>query len=331
VTPRPRTVDRRIQRVLNSQGGFSLVELLVASGIMLVIYAVVMSGLGQLITTQASVWNRTEMHSGVRNTTELLQQEVGQAGLVTLPGAVTTTNAVAIGATSATVNSSAGMFVGELLTIDTGGNRETVKIGAVAGTTITLDAAFNPGGFTKAHVNSVPVSVFGGFASGIVPCASLTACPGSLVATATPNGSTGTVLKLYGDINGDGNMVYIEYTCDTNAGSLYRNMMAWNAGAKPTLTTAQLLIDNITPNPGGASCFTYQQQVVGANTFVTDVAITLTVRTQMVDPATRQFQTETKALLNVSPRNVFNVWELASQGFPSSVQPMPAQVQALLP
>jgi hypothetical protein len=50
-----------------------------------------------------------------------------------------------------------------------------------------------------------------------------------------------------------------------------------------------------------------------------------------VDPLTKQFQTETKALLNVSPRNVFNVWELASAGTFSRVQPLPATVTALLP
>ena len=50
-----------------------------------------------------------------------------------------------------------------------------------------------------------------------------------------------------------------------------------------------------------------------------------------VDPVTRQQQTETKALLNVSPRNVFNVWELASLGITNRLQPMPATVQALLP
>ena len=48
--------------------------------------------------------------------------------------------------------------------------------------------------------------------------------------------------------------------------------------------------------------------------YVLDVAITLTVRTQIKDPTTGQYQRETKALLNVSPRNVFHVWQLASAG-----------------
>ena len=40
---------------------------------------------------------------------------------------------------------------------------------------------------------------------------------------------------------------------------------------------------------------------------------------------------ETKALLNVSPRNVFNVWQLASAGVAERIQPMPPTVTALLP
>ena len=65
--------------------------------------------------------------------------------------------------------------------------------------------------------------------------------------------------------------------------------------------------------------------VVGGIIYVTDVAITLTVQTQLIDPVTKQFQTETKALLNVSPRNVFNAWKIASLGISERIQPMPPQ------
>jgi hypothetical protein len=51
----------------------------------------------------------------------------------------------------------------------------------------------------------------------------------------------------------------------------------------------------------------------------------------VIDPITKQFQLETKALLNVSPRNVFNVWQLASAGVTDRIQPMPPTVTALLP
>src|SRR6266702_8461200 len=72
-----------------SQAGFSLIELLVATGILLIISSVVTSGLLQMTRAQRTISNRTEMHSGVRSATELLQQEVGQAGRVALPNSIT--------------------------------------------------------------------------------------------------------------------------------------------------------------------------------------------------------------------------------------------------
>jgi hypothetical protein len=92
-----------------------------------------------------------------------------------------------------------------------------------------------------------------------------------------------------------------------------------------------VLIDNIRANPGAIPCFTYQTQGAAGSTYVTDVAITLTVRTQNRDRKTGDFQEETKALLNVSPRNVFNVWQLAGLSVTNRVQPTPATVTALLP
>ena len=107
--------------------------------------------------------------------------------------------------------------------------------------------------------------------------------------------------------------------------------MPFTAGAKPAYTVDMVLIDNILANPGGTPCFTYQTQSAGGVNYVTDVAITLTVRTQNRDVNTNDFQTESKALLNVSPRNVFNVWQLAGLGVTNRVQPTPATVTALLP
>jgi hypothetical protein len=40
---------------------------------------------------------------------------------------------------------------------------------------------------------------------------------------------------------------------------------------------------------------------------------------------------ETKTLLNVSPRNVFHVWQMASMQEFNRIQPTPASVLALLP
>jgi hypothetical protein len=262
------------------------------------------------------VTNRADMHNGVRNATELLTQEVGQAGRVTIPPGITITAATAIGATTVGVSSVGQMFVGEQLVFDAGANQETATITAIAGTQLTVSA------MSLAHAAGTPVAVGGGFAAGVVP-------------DTIANGSSGARLKVFGDINGDGNMVYVEYWCDISAetglGRLYRSSMPFTQVGKAAPTVEQILIDNIQANPDGTPCFTYQRQMVTGTNYIVDVAITLTVRTQRVDPVTRQQQTETKALLNVSPRNVFNVWQLASLGVRNRIQPMPASVQALLP
>ena len=108
--------------------------------------------------------------------------------------------------------------------------------------------------------------------------------------------------------------------------------MAYNIGAKPAVTVEQILLDNIQANPGlKPNCFEYQERTIAGTTYVIGVAITLTVRTQQRDVNTNTFQTETKALLNVSPRNVFNVWQMASLSQNDYVQPIPPATALLLP
>jgi Tfp pilus assembly protein PilW len=302
-------------RLAASERGHTLIELMTAMTVLMVVSGTAMSGVLNMTRTQLTVSNRTEMHAGVRNATELLQQEVGQAGRVTLPSTVTLGGAVAAGNATVAVTSAAGMFVGERLVIDTGANEETVTLTGVNTSTQQITAAF-----ALAHAAGAAVNVYGGFASGVVP-------------TSMANGSTGSVLKLFGDINGTGQMVYIEYSCDTVAGNLYRRSMAFDTdpASKPAITADMTLLNNIIANPDGTPCFTYQQQTANGATYVVDVAITLTVQTRDKDPVTGLYQTETKALLNVSPRNVFNVWQLAGLGITNRVQPTPPTVAALLP
>jgi prepilin-type N-terminal cleavage/methylation domain-containing protein len=293
--------------------GFTMIEALVAMTILLIVMGAVMGNMIQFSKTQSTVWNRASMHDAVRSATELLQQEVGQAGRAALRATVTLSSAVAVG--TATVNDpSSSIFVGERLVVDAGQNLETVVVTAV-------NTASSPRTFTATyqipHAAGAPVTVQGGFASGVVP-------------TNMTNGSTGSVLKLYGDVNGNNSMVYVEYVCDTAAGFLYRNMMAFDASSKPLPNASQILLSNLLPNPGGTPCFTYEQKAVGTTTYVVNVAISLTTQTQFRDRVTRQFQTETKALLNVAPRNVFDAWLLASMGSTNRVQPMPPSVTALL-
>jgi hypothetical protein len=261
------------------------------------------------------------MHASVRSATELMQQEIGQAGRVSMPPVANIQMTTAVTAGSATptltTGATAGMFANEYIVVDAGINQETVQATAISGNTITAVFGLN-------HAANVPVTVQGGFGTGIVPEASV----------GMTNGSDGTHLKLYGDINGDGNMVYVEYICDyANSGNLYRSVSAFSAA---NIVAKQILLPNLasTGNPNGTACFVYQERPVNCNAttvpcFVTDVAVTLTVQTQQADPFTGLFQKETKALLNVSPRNVFDAYDLSTLSN-NRVQSMPSTVTALL-
>ncbi len=335
------------------QVGFTLLETMVSLVVLLAVSAIVMGGMNQMMKTQGTVANRTEMHTSVRDATEVLEQEIGQAGKISLPAApvggwlmltpvfvpkdVPVTVPVSFSLALTT------LFDGELLLVDVGTNQETVTItcGPPAAPTpgACTTAGWWAGPFLNTHNNlaGVPISAPGAFSTGVVPPAAgvmPNPPPGYLGYT---NGSTGTVLKLYGDVNGDGNMLYVEYSCNTGTpaapGFLYRNQMAFNApaGSKPAVNPSMVVLSNVLKNPNDPTgalvpCFTYQVITVGLNAefvFVTDVAVTLTVQTPLQDPQTHQFQNETKALLNVSPRNVFNAFLLARQDITNRVQIMP--------
>jgi prepilin-type N-terminal cleavage/methylation domain-containing protein len=372
------------------QAGFTLMETMVALVILLAVSGVVMSGMMQMMKTEGTITNRTEMHTSVRGATELLEQEIGQAGKISLPppppntawAMLTGVNVPAdtpvtpFGGVTFNVfdfNAPGGptpvLFEGEWVTVDTGLNKEAVQLTCLAGPgncpnpSNTWGATFYythiPGAIPGTGTNGVPISLPGSFSTGIVPPAVgvMPAPPAGYAGypvwpvNAPAQGSTGTVLKLFGDINGDGHMVYVEYTCVPGTpqapGLLYRNQVNfWNLPVVPALDPSMIVLTGVLQNPNsptGAAvpCFTYQLQTRdGANAaqndmaFVTDVAVTLTVQTQNPDPQTPlingqpNYQTETKALLNVSPRNVFNAYEFATLDYLNRIQPTPMLIKS---
>src|SRR2546430_15488819 len=74
-----------MNRTKKFQAGFSLLETMVAMAVLLGVGAIVMYGTIRMMNTQGTITNRTEMHSSVRSATELLQQEIGQAGRIAPP------------------------------------------------------------------------------------------------------------------------------------------------------------------------------------------------------------------------------------------------------
>ena len=104
---------------------------MVTTLILLTVSGVVINGVLNMTQLNSTVTNRSAMFAGVRNATALLQQEVGQAGRVSLPAPVTRDRRRGRRRHHAsTVSSAEGMFVGEHLVIGTGGNEETVAVDA---------------------------------------------------------------------------------------------------------------------------------------------------------------------------------------------------------
>ena len=68
-----------------SDQGFSLIELLVATIVLLIVMGVVMTALRQSAQQQQTIWNRTEMHSGVRGATaqRLAKTQHGEGAVMT--------------------------------------------------------------------------------------------------------------------------------------------------------------------------------------------------------------------------------------------------------
>lgn len=373
---------RLTMQMSKKQAGFTLMETMVSLVVLLGVSAIVMSGLIQMMWTQGTISNRTEMHTSVRSATELLQQEIGQAGKISLPTPpagvtwalttpVVTDPLKGLITTAATFNvvdavGNPVLYEGEWVTVDTGTNKEAVQLTCAAGlgncppsNTWTATFYYNhtpialPGGTV-----GVPITLPGAFSAGIIPPAAgvMPAPPtgyagypdfpvGYPVGAATNKGSTGTVLKLFGDVNGDGNMVYVEYTCvqGTQAapGFLYRNQVNfWDSQVIPPLDPSMIVLTGVLANPNNANgtpvpCFTYQLQTKdGVNAaaddmaFVTDVSVTLTVQTANPDPQTHILQQETKALLNVSPRNVYDAWDFATLDYSNRIQPTPPLIKA---
>lgn len=295
--------------------------MLVSVGILMTIMGAVLSLMSVQQKSTQNQQVKGDMYETLRGASELMTQEIGQAGLVSLPGVTsspavaqpTLTQAVAANPVPQAVPITAGtvdsMFVGEKLLIDTGALEELVTLTAVSASTDQITAIFN-----NAHANGAIIKVFGTFPSGILST------------------SDATHLKLFGDINSNGTLAYVEYDCNPNAtgtGTLTRSITTVTP-LTVAPNAADPLLTNLLTNPGGTACFVYTTQAVVVSgtpyTFVTNVAITLSVQATSLDQQTGQPLTMTKSLLNVAPRNVLIGLELAT-----AVPPVPTRLQTTPP
>jgi len=138
---------------------------------------------------------------------------------------------------------------------------------------------------------------------------------------------------------------------------LWRREMPWNTPAVLATINAnyppQVMLTNLRNNPDNPStllpepCFTYQAKETNwpsldngaiiksalfatSNPAVLNIAVTMSSRTQFRDPKTNQYQYQTKALLTVSPRNVFQAFNMANNLTGAQhVQETPPEITAL--
>jgi prepilin-type N-terminal cleavage/methylation domain-containing protein len=295
---------------ISKSKGFTLLEMMVSTAVILVVVGGVVSAISLSEQTFSRTEVKSDMYENVRGVAELMTQEIGQAGLVTLP-ASSLSSAVNSNLTAQTVNvsSTASMFIGESLLIDAGTNEEQVTLTNVGATTITAI-------FGKNHVVGAPLTALGVFPSGIVP-------PG------TVDGSSATVLNIVGDVNGDGSLVYVRYVCapGTTAapGTLTRSVTPITPGVN-TISASQNLLTTLVASPGGTACFQYTTSTVTGFTFVNQLGITLTVQTTSPDPKTGQYATMTKSFLNLEPRNVMAGLEMVNANITNRLQATPPNV-----
>jgi prepilin-type N-terminal cleavage/methylation domain-containing protein len=306
-----------MRKKTGKSGGFSLLELMVAVAILLAISAASVSFLMGFQNYYISAAMKADLHSGMRGATELLQQEISQAGLLSLgpncsstvvTGCPTLTASVTGGASPQTVavSSTTGMFVNEYLRIDAGAAQETVTVTAIPSST-----SFS-GIFVNNHSSGAIVQAVGMFPQGILSTL-----------------STGSQLDMFGDINGDGNLYFVQYNCNVaNSGQLTRSITPLTATAK---NAAVVLLDNLNPsgNPDLKPCFNFPgttQVTVGSTTytFETAVGVTLTLQTEEIDPTIQKLGQEKNTFLNLGPRNIVAGVPLASAGNVTYLQPNPS-------
>jgi prepilin-type N-terminal cleavage/methylation domain-containing protein len=257
--------------------GFSLLELLFGMTILLVVLATVLSVLARYQQIYQSEQVKAGVEMGLNSALDLLGQEIGQAGSVGF--APRTLQAAVIGGSTAqavSVSSTDSLFTGEKLLLDRGlASQELVTVTSVGQGSFTAV-------FRQSHSAGAAVSALGVFGTGIL------------------SSSSGSSLDLFGDVNADGTLVYVQYTCNLAAGVLTRSVTPISAAAQ---NPAQPLLTGLTANPGGTPCFQYATTNFLGSTYVTAVKVTLTNEGAMTDMQTGQ-QPEMTAVLTIAPRNV---------------------------
>ncbi len=298
---------------LEYQAGFSLIEILVTTVIIVLLMAVVSQFFDATQRRYRGNQLLAEVYQGQRSVLDSMTQQIGQAGLNPDFSPPTTLSAGVTGSGTAqqvSVGSKKGMLQGNAVIVDTGAAQERVKMTAVSPSTQAFSGVFN----LNHAVNAPVISDAQPFSTGILTT------------------TNGILLRFYGDINADGTLKYVEYSCypvgadrttscpttgtTTVGGSaynlytLYRSTTDVAFASPATANAGTPMLDNVVATnagigPSGVPVFSFQTQTLGTDTVVTGVNITLTLQTLIRDPDSGQFRTVTLSS-QIIPRNIVN-------------------------
>ena len=244
----------RYRNEMRQEDGFSLTELMVSMLVLVPIMAGVLTLFSSAVNQHAAEKSSVEMNEDARAALELMTHEIAQAGA---HGDRQTSTSSSVGvlatAQSVYVASSVGFGVGDYVDVDTGTDKETVQLTAVGSSSLS-------GFFRRGHTANVPIRLFAlPFLHGVIPPAGMGA-----------NSSvTNTSLRFFGDMNGDGQLNYVEYVYDSANAQITRSMTPVTQGTK---NPALPLVLNI---KGNSVQFTLYTDRLGV---VTSVSVAFAVR-----------------------------------------------------
>jgi prepilin-type N-terminal cleavage/methylation domain-containing protein len=241
--------------------GFSLIELLVVLAVLLIIVSFVISGFTNSLKTLRRERGRTERDSDLKRAVELMTIDLSAAGVTpdfvatvspaTTPASPKLTGIIAPLQTTIGLSHVSGLYPGRPITLNLPEilpTSETLKISSVGtNSVVTTTGAVFPHVATESTITPMLPNMFG------------ILNPPPTTATTTKVISSSITLNpvrlgFFGDVIGDGNLYYVEYTYEyttrnlggTNStiGRLLRSVTRINGGTVKALPVE--LIDNVT-------------------------------------------------------------------------------------
>lgn len=209
--------------------GFSLFELVVVLGILLLILGIVFSGFTNGLKTFRQERSKAERDSDLKRVLELMSIELAQAGVTPAinleessitaeKSSATVTGALNSGATNFTLTHPIGLYPYRPIILELpedATNSEKVIAGSISGNTVTLLS-----GKTVAKSHATGISIGSPSYPNMFGILNPPPTTGSTKTLAPTTGLAPVRLGFFGDMLGDGTLYYVEYTYDYNIRTL---------------------------------------------------------------------------------------------------------------